>query len=287
MKVHYEEKTYENYFNTELGRRSKFYFPIGQVQEGSVGFDSAAYSTSRTLWWRFGFRFWFRPPVDGVPFENLASIMESELAEEVKALSNLKVNVLFQFKRPVYITTNSGNEWSTWQTPYYRYEIESHQQSLLMDVLNKLGDKILILYAAPALPGIAELVQAHLNGNVIERSNFRLASELSSHHVNTYTESGTYSVAFSEPEVLNNFDLIEMLEADRKPISKESSENASEIRQFSRIMKDVMLENKHYRKPFQELLGTQERLAEYPLFESFSIMSMIRDLSGLQWFLKL
>lgn len=55
MDAEYEEKTYENYFNAELDRRVEVYFPFGQVQEGGIGADAAAFSSDRWLWGRIGF----------------------------------------------------------------------------------------------------------------------------------------------------------------------------------------------------------------------------------------
>ena len=62
MRVNYEEKTFESYFNNELDSRTSVYFPFGQVQEGSIGADSAAFSKNRRLWWRLGHPFIFSLP---------------------------------------------------------------------------------------------------------------------------------------------------------------------------------------------------------------------------------
>ena len=50
MRSNYEEKTFESYFNIELDRKSSCFFPLGQVQEGVLGFDASAYTNSRKLW---------------------------------------------------------------------------------------------------------------------------------------------------------------------------------------------------------------------------------------------
>lgn len=59
MRSLFEEKTYENYFNSELARCTDIYFPLRQVQEGSLGFDSSAFSKNWRLWRRVGHPYFF------------------------------------------------------------------------------------------------------------------------------------------------------------------------------------------------------------------------------------
>ena len=52
MRPDFEEKVYKSYFNVELAKKAKFY-PIGQVEEGILGFDSSFYvSKSRIFYWQ-------------------------------------------------------------------------------------------------------------------------------------------------------------------------------------------------------------------------------------------
>ncbi len=75
----YEEKTFESYFNTELDRRTRIYFPFGQVQEGGIGADSAAMSRDRWLWRRLGFPYWLYPRFSGVDLREVADEMEQHI----------------------------------------------------------------------------------------------------------------------------------------------------------------------------------------------------------------
>jgi hypothetical protein len=88
----YEEKTFENYFNAELDRRSKIYFPLGQVQEGSLGFDSSSFSRNRSFWRRLGHPFWLFPNFAGIDLREIADEMERFLQRTIKDIPNIKAN---------------------------------------------------------------------------------------------------------------------------------------------------------------------------------------------------
>jgi hypothetical protein len=149
MRSTFEEKTYENYFNSELDRRSEIFFPLGQVQEGSLGFDASAFSNNRQLWRRLGHPFWFFHPFRGAPLQEIADEMEHVLQHEIENVPKMKANVLFQYKKPEYIKQSNGSEWYLWNRSYYRYDIYQEQQELLMHIHRKFKGSILLIYAAP------------------------------------------------------------------------------------------------------------------------------------------
>ena len=145
MTANFEEKTYENYFNAELDRCSEIFFPLGQVQEGFLGFDSSANSRNRRLWRSIGFPFWFHPPFAGIELREIAREMEFYLERSIVSIPRMKANLLFQYKRPEYIKTSTGKEWSYWNQPYFRYDIYQKQQELLNEIDSKFGDRVLII----------------------------------------------------------------------------------------------------------------------------------------------
>ena len=75
MKVHFEEKTYESYFNNELDSKSLIYFPPGQVLEGLLGFDAASYSQNRELWRMIGYP-WSYLHFTGVNLRDIADELQ-------------------------------------------------------------------------------------------------------------------------------------------------------------------------------------------------------------------
>lgn len=112
MKATFEEKTYESYFNSELDRNSDIYYPPGQVLEGSLGFDASALSRNRRIWRSLGYPFWLQPHFKGVSLREIADEMEDILNIELDDIPTMKANILFQYKRPEYITSALGKEWS-------------------------------------------------------------------------------------------------------------------------------------------------------------------------------
>lgn len=139
MRARFEEKTYENYFNSELARQTDIYFPLGQVQEGSLGFDSSALSSNRRLWRRLGHPFWFYPSFEGLALQEIANEMEHFLGVTLDNIPSIKTNLLFQYKKPTFIKSPLGREWSYWNVPYYRYDIYKEQHDLLMHIDNLFG----------------------------------------------------------------------------------------------------------------------------------------------------
>lgn len=284
MRVTFEEKTYESYFNNELARQTDIYFPLGQVQEGSLGFDSSAYSSNRLLWTRFGYPFF--QPFAGVELREIADEMEGFLEVTLRNIPRIKANLLFQYKKPEYITISLGSEWPYWNEPYYRYEIYQEQQKLLTHIDKHFGNKVFIAYASPALHDVNDLVTAYDNRQIIDISNFRKASELNNHNRNTYIQAGKYSIACSEPEMIENFDLIETIKNLNSDI-KANYNNREFIIDFRKRLVAVTLENQYYSTSYNKLNEQYLKVEKYELFYSHLILNNFRMLTGIQWIVKI
>lgn len=284
MQPPYEEKTFESYFNSELNRKAPIYFPFGQVQEGSIGADASFFSRNHRLWWRLGYPFIFHAPFSGVDIREIAAEMERCLGQEIRNIPSIKANLLFQYKRPRLITNKRGLEWIHWNQKYFRYDIFQEQQELLEHIATKFGHQALVLYASPALGNIDELVDAKQRGLIIESTNFRPAQELTGHHRNTYTKAGTHSIACSEPERLEQFDLLSTL---KQLESTRSGDNLELVLQFTEDIRAIAKENNFFGRAFQsELQAYNEAgIGSYPLYFSMISMSIFKELTGVQWIL--
>lgn len=284
MRACYEEKTFESYFNNELDKKSSIYFPLGQVQEGVIGADSVAYSKNKQLWRKFGYPwFWFYPPFDGVDFRVIASEMEHFLKKTVENIPNIKVNLLFQYKRAEYLTSPHSLQWSSWRQPYYRYEIYQQQQQLLEHIDGKFGTQVLTLYAAPAVKDTEELVAYKIKNQIIDITNFQKASNLSSHHVNTFIQAGTVSKAFSEPENIKNFNLLEYLSNAELTVSS-GENNYKTIINFTSSIASIMKESDLHKESFSMLMKEFENYqSEYKLLYGVMQMKIFKELTGIQW----
>ncbi|WP_447636206.1 hypothetical protein [Flavobacterium microcysteis] len=288
MRATFEEKTYENYFNAELDRKTNIFFPIGQVQEGSLGFDALAFSRSRSLWRMLGHPFWFFPYFTGIELREIADEMEHFLGIQLRELPRIKANIIFQYKKPEKITIASGKEWSNWNQPYFRYDIYKEQQKLLMHIHNTFGNQTLVVYASPAIIDVNELVSAHKQGKLIEKSNFKKAFEINQHHRNTYIQEGTYSIACSEPERIDNFDLIEEINnLGDKNFENNGISNENYIIDFRKKIEDIVIQNHFYSESFTELNKSLEAYYDYKVFYSLLVMRNFRLLTGNQWLVKI
>ena len=138
-----KKKTYEQYHNSELLGKSNIIFPPGQVQENILGFDSVLFSINKYFWklwrriprWRkLLWRFWSLIPagvyLDDIFWEDLKEVIDKEI--RVK----FKFNIFIQYKRPEYLKSNRAKEFIHWRCPYYRYDIDIHQQQILSQMLH-------------------------------------------------------------------------------------------------------------------------------------------------------
>lgn len=280
MNVNFEEKTYESYFNNELDLKSTVYFPPGQVLEGLLGFDAASNSNNRRLWRKLGYPFWLFPYFAGVSLLDIAHELEQELDHFISKIPNIKANILLQYKRPEYITTANGKEWHHWQADYFRYHIYTSQHQLLSKIDQSFGDKALVLYASPAIKSMAELVSLKKKRKIIDNSNFQKSSKLNNHSKNTYTQAGTHSIACSEPEKLENIDLVSEL---RRIEATHNMKN----KQFIIHTSEVITNNMESSKVFRELMAEYNEYKEYSFIYSFLTMKVFREITGVQWALSI
>lgn len=280
----YEEKTFENYFNSELDRRSKVYFPFGQVQEGGIGADAACFSRSRWLWWRLGYPYFIHMPFQGASLREIADEMERYIHTDIRNIPSIKSNLLFQYKRPEFITSKRGSEWAHWGQRYFRYDIYQEQQALLAHIETKFGSKVLVLYASPALEDINDLVSSKIRGDLIENTNFRQASELTGHHRNTYVKAGTHSYACSDPEIIESFDLLAFLDRQR-PLEDRATDKL--VLSIADGVRQAVSESASYSKAYKALMQpyVEAGMEEYPLFFSILSMIVVREITGIQWVL--
>jgi hypothetical protein len=281
MRVNYEEKSFENYFNIELNSKSKVFFPFGQVQENFIGADSSAYSKNRQLWKMFGYPFCFYPDFKGIKFQEIANLLEKDLRSYINNFPEMKTNILFQYKKPEYFKNSSAKEWSSWKHPYYRYDIYPEQHDLLIYLSDKLKNKVLILYASPAIANINDLVKAYTNKKIIESSNFTTALSLKGHKRNTYKTAGRYSIAFSEPTEIDNFNFVDLISNDKKETKGDN--NFEFIVSFEKQITNSMVEYPALAKEFITTKEVSAEFADFPILHSFMEMINFKNLTGLQW----
>jgi hypothetical protein len=280
----YEEKTFENYFNAELDRKSKIYFPPGQVQEGSLGFDSSSFSRNRSFWRRLGHPFWISPKFAGIDLREIADEMERFLQRTINDIPNIKTNLLIQYKRSVFIQQANGKEWRHWNEPYFRYDVDQSQQILLAHLHKKFGNKALVIYAAPTATSMTDLVNLKKKNKIIDSTNFCKSVSLTGHRRNTFTRAGLHSIACSDPVQIERFDLVAELE---KIPNNSGIESTKFIYEFSQQVREICLDNQSVSLAFKLLLEESDMsyLNEKPLLFALRSMQIFREITGIQWLL--
>ncbi|MBP6121501.1 MULTISPECIES: hypothetical protein [Providencia] len=277
MRAEFEEKTFENAFNAEfsycygLGRVYSF----GQVQEGRIGLDSALY-LEKNYWLHL--KFLSSPFLKGEHLPFIAERMEEFLNHRFSETFEMTVNLLLQYKRPELLTTETAGEWEHWKKPYFRYVIDENQQTLLERLSNQFGSQALVLYASPAFIKMKELQTALKNKELINKTNFCPASKLTNHHSNTYIENGSYSIACSEPEELEYFDLIQTLTQ-----TSQAEFDANSIIEFANTVSHIISENEIYGHYYLYRIEQYSDFERYPLLFSHIRMRIFSDITGIQW----
>jgi hypothetical protein len=221
--------------------------------------------------------------------QDIAKEMERYLGKEVHNIPAMKVNLLFQYKRPEFITMSSGAEWHLWKSKYFRYSLYAEQHALLSHIEATFGQDTIVLYAAPAVKDVSDLVKLKMAGTIIDNTNYRRASELNGHHRNTYIKAGTYSQACSEPERIENFSLIKLIE-NAEP--KAQLENGKFLVEFAKRINSSMLEAKgigYLRTAFVDRMSQFKdyELERFSLFFAILTMSVFREITGCQWIIPL
>ena len=309
MKVYYEEKTYEIFFDIELNKNFDcIFFPPGQALEGFLGFDAAVHSLNQRLWEILQ----HTPHDEGCDLkdiasevlpmnENFAEMLNRDIEEYLKKIPTMTANLLFQYKKPEYITRSNGNEWDDWvdefivsededgpilcENPlYYRYEIDSDQQALLSAICRYCNDTVYVLYAAPAIQKLKELIDAFQAGEIISSSNFTRASDLDGYKKVTYIESGIYSQRHnSPPQKIDNIILKEKIDhlSQSEPTRQD---NGKFISNFATSISTVIGKNEDLSLSFRQLMKKFDfAKGKYDLLYSFLIMANFHILTGIKW----
>ncbi|BEL94065.1 hypothetical protein SM14BL09_12180 [Serratia marcescens] len=276
MKIFYEEKTFENYFNAEISQGDGIFFPFGQVQEGFIGAD-CAYYTSDLLRWGFLEHDLNR---EGVDLKNIAKKMDYFLKNDINSLPDIKTNILFQYKRPELITTSTGLEWKHWNKEYFRYDIYSKQHQLLKKINSSFGNEVAIFYVAPAIKGINELVLQATKRNLVNESNFKHIAQLDGHKRNTYVSSGTFSIGCSEPQRLDDINIRDFLNEYQKI---DYPDNYSSIVSFASKIKTIMQGDHYFRLPFNTLIASSEEFSEIDGIYSLVCIQAFEKITGVKW----
>ena len=290
MRCEFEEKTYEQYHNMELVGKSKIFFPPGQKQESILGFDSALFSKNKNFWklwrriswWRdLLWPFWPQVPVgvylDDIFWEDFREVIDKEIGLK------FRFNIFIQYKRPEYMKSNRAKEFVYWRCPYYRYDIDIHQQKILRQIEQRFNEQVIVVYASPAFHTIKQLFDYFCKGKLIENSNYVKPSTLDSHQRWTYTNSGTEGLAFSEPERKESIKLMSYINFVKEKIREFKIESNSQfISKTSSLLVESIRNTEYISKAFDRIVE-QIVLPEHPFGKEVVVIYICLYLANLKW----
>lgn len=207
LDAEFAEKTYEKYFSNELSQLAEFSFSPDQLDEEFFGFDEAFFLSGRHAVFPY-VRFGRRHRRTGISLKGLENLSE----RAIRHAPDFRFNLLVQYKRPAFISSPRGTEWSCWNRPYYRYETMDHQQTALKGVEHQSRGRASVVYASPAFWEKTQLFQYARDRAVVENSNIAAASRLATHHRYTYITRGGQGKGHSEPIELSSPSIKEILQ---------------------------------------------------------------------------
>ncbi len=194
----FEEKEYENPLNIELltNNNHNLWTP-GQVFEEHFGIDAALYATHPNFWHLFGYPY----SPGGVILNNFHWRRIWRQYGHRRQLPTFRTNLLLQTKRPFYGSRNNIKYAQVGiNGRYWRFEKTDHQQKALEYLHYRLANRALICYSCAAFHTLTELYFHIQNQSLVDNSTFVKVHRLSNHNKWVYNRPGTFGLACSEIE---------------------------------------------------------------------------------------
>lgn len=187
----FEEKEYEGPLYNQLERGNRLLWPPGQVLEEYLGFDRAFMLEDPYLWQLHGIR---RPYRGLSPYFFRWPFLPPERRHRNR-LPRFRVNCFIQAKRSEFGKRLSKRLASLGERrPFFRFGIESDQQTTLEAAASRLRGKALFVYAAPVFYRSQELFAHMAAGTVVQQSTFPEVTALAGHGAWYYNEPGAHGV---------------------------------------------------------------------------------------------
>jgi hypothetical protein len=239
MQCKFEEKQYEQPLNFELAWRRNV-LPAGQVFENTVATDAFIFSRNLKFWnlWKTGSTSAWRSGL----------ILTPELWDDVEKKLNkadfpkFKFNLLVQHKRPEYIKSRAGNEYSYWNQPYFRYDLEEDQQGILYTLEKRVSSEAIVVYACPSFWTKQELFKFIHSSKLVENSDFVQPSILQGHSRYAFVAGGNIRRACSEPKETTPFNLLTEIDK-RFEMNLAFDNNTQFLRKFAATVRATIKES--------------------------------------------
>tara|TARA_B110001450_G_scaffold246986_1_gene261563 strand:+ start:90 stop:953 length:864 start_codon:yes stop_codon:yes gene_type:complete len=256
MIAEFEEKEYEIPLNTQLLLNNRNIWTPGQVFEGNFGIDAALEVTRRDFWRIAGFP---RIP-NSVILDHYNFGYVWRRLRRNRPLPTFKLNLFLQAKRPDGMRNRSAALRSHGlHSPYWRFEIKTHQQDLLLKLKRKLGNRAFVAYGCAAFHHYDDLFAHTENGTLIENSTFVNVERLYGHHKWIYDQPGSIGFAMSEPEFIEDNNLFDEIEKSIKTFEIENDNPSINLKALSNVIIEICEESDQKSALENEILNRYQK----------------------------
>lgn len=272
------EREYESNFNEQITKLHKFIWTPGQVQEHFLGFDAAFLSNSQLIFDLFPAPH-FPPlgiwpsPDDWQDYFNFAD----------QHFPPFCFNLFVQHKRPVFIGSPRGKEYTHWRHPYFRYDIDPNQQACLEKLETFSGSDALVTYACAAFHTRLELWDHVFRSTLIRSSNFVRPADLNGHDRYSFDAPGSKGLSTSEPEIVENQEFPERFRdhldaSDPIPLS-------AIIESAGKIVQETISTSEVPQRLFNQIMSDtiQDRIEEASVLYSYITVQAFCFLNQTSW----
>jgi hypothetical protein len=150
----------------------------------------------------------------------------------------------------------------------WRFDIDPFQQEALENLANKLKDRAVVCYAAPAFHRISQLNAHSVKGTVVQNSTFPLARRLVNHKAWYYKGPGGSGVTNIDPEEVQGPSLEHLIERLAGEGRQFSTENAvAELKYLGNEIHQIATESISDNNPRKALYHEQLRQIERLVME--------------------
>lgn len=199
--VQFEEKEIEGPLNAYLASNGLIWSP-GQVLEQIVGFDVAIKVQLACFWSSLGYS---SIPSGDIVLPSWWPVIVRHHFDE-RAPPSFELNVFLQYKRPDYLYGGNAKERKRWPTgTYYRFILDTEQQTALEACASSLGTNGIVAYATPAFWKRSALFDHIKVGTPMNNTHFVKAIDLKNHTRYTYADARNMGQAFSKPTDISPF----------------------------------------------------------------------------------
>ena len=242
------EREYETNFNCQITKLHRHVWTPGQVQEHFLGFDSAFLSDTRSI-----FSLFYSPTFLPTGIQPSPDDWRRYFEIADHHFPKFCYNLFVQHKRPEFIGSHLGKERDYWQHPYFRYNIDSNQQTCLEKLETIAGNDALVTYACAAFHTSEELWTHAIQATLISSSNFVRPAKLTGHGRYSFDAPGSKGLATSEPEIVESEAFYERFQdhldaSDALPLS-------AIIRMASKIVREAVVSSAVPDRLFHQIIS--------------------------------